>query len=231
MVVGKHNAIPFTHFCLRGDMFVYQGLNAELLWLHCNDLPADDPEGAQALHYLFFIRRALEQCTSIAGVEQFLAQQPRSHGMALTAMDGKTGEATILECRRTTHRRLGKEAHGVLLATNHYGEGKSAVEEEGPFQRSSRRLARLQELTSRKPPQSLEDFIGLLADPQVEGRGKWSGTIQAIIAFPGQKSIWWSQGNFPAASRGTFELARWPWEERDERAQPVRATDPGQPDR
>ena len=212
VIIEKRGRIPIMHFPLPGDLFAYQGVNREQLWLHVNWLPAPDvPKGtAGSMPYLFFVREALETCRSIPDVENLLASHCRDSGMALTVIDGKTDEAAIFECTCSTHGRLQPECE-ALLATNHYRCGKTSEESDSHYDDSARRLARTRSLVSEGRPSCMRDFVGILSDPAIEGTGWFSGTIMSLVACPGRKLIWLSQGAYPAASRGKFRKVEWPW--------------------
>jgi hypothetical protein len=202
--------LPFMHFPIRGDLGVYQGVNAARLWLHTNYLPAIDVPCRPSLPWLFWVREALETCTSLADIEAFLNTYDRDTGVALTAIDGKTNEATIFECSRSTFRRLPAQAQ-ALSVTNHAQSGGTEEAFLPPSVGSLRRLARLQELVTHHMPCQEEDFVQILSDPKVEQRGEWLGTVQAVIACPSSRKVWYAAGHYPAASQGQFTSISWPW--------------------
>ena len=51
----------------------------------------DEPDEPRSLPYVFVIREALETCASLDDVEAMLAGGVRDGGMAVYAVDGKTG--------------------------------------------------------------------------------------------------------------------------------------------
>jgi len=79
---------------------------------------------------------------------------------------------------------------------------------------SARRLKRLTELVGNNewegvhPP---DDLIAILADDRVEQRGGNYITVEAAVACPAEKIIWYTLGGYPAASRGNWVRIEWPW--------------------
>jgi len=202
--------LSIMHFPIRGDLGVYQGVNAERLWVNTNYLPATDTPCRPQLPWLFFVRETLETCISISDVETMLQTYDRDTGVALTVIDGKTNEAEIFECSRSTYRRV-PAIEQTLYATNHAQSKYMQGTFQSPTSGSLRRLARLKELVTQHMPYRLEDMIHILSDPDIEQREEWSGTIQALIACPSYRKFWFATGYYPAASQGRFISISWPW--------------------
>ena len=212
VVIEADGRTPIMHCSSRGDLFAYQGINRDRLCIITNWLPApDSPTDASPwFPWLFLVREALETCRTIADVDDLLAAHDRDSGIALTVIDGKTSEAAIFECTCRTHQRLPMD-DGHLLVTNHYSSGRSSAESNSHYENSTLRLRRLRELVHLRDTRTLAGFTAILSDPGIERKGEWSGTIQSLVACPGRRETWVSQGAYPAASRGTFREAPWPW--------------------
>lgn len=209
--------IPCMALGLMGDIDADTGVNAERLWLHVHTLLAlDEPRaGVSCISWLFWLREALETCASLADLERLLAATDRDRGVIIVASDGKTGESAVYECERSSFRRIGPDARGVLIATNHCAHKHPHPDEP----RSSRpgstvaRRRRLETIFREAPPESFpHDLIETLADSAVEMASP-SGltTIYSAVACPGRREIWFGSGAAPAASRGTWRRVPWPW--------------------
>jgi len=206
-----NNRIPTISFGMEGDVFTATGMNREQLWIHSQFLPVDDtpqPNKAHLPGYVILME-ALETCVTIRDVENLLKSMDRDSGMLLFIVDGKTNESALLECTCREYSRR-EPVRGGLIGTNHSCNTKPADVNES----SVRRLERLTELVDRNdwgiviPPEGL---ITILADDGVEQRGGDFITVEAAVACPGEKSMWYTLGGYPAASRGNWSGIEWPW--------------------
>jgi hypothetical protein len=55
------------------------------------------------------------------------------------------------------------------------------------------------------------DLITILADDQIERRGKEMFTVYANVACPSSGEMWYTFGGYPAASNGNWQKLDWPW--------------------
>lgn len=68
-----------------------------------------------------FIRQALETCSSVRELEDFLSSCIRDTGMTLFAIDGKTNDYSVYEC--TCNNFVKRKARtGFIVAANHHNE-------------------------------------------------------------------------------------------------------------
>lgn len=204
--------IPTLAIGLKGDVFIVTGINRERLWLHHNYLEAYEPPADEpgALPSWGFVRAALETCTSIDEVEQMLSTWTRLDGMNLTVVDGKTQDAAVLECSRSTYRRRALSGSN-LVATNHY-VARDDIDQSGFFLGTSvARFNRLIECVAESPRSAPDDLIAMLADRDVEQNREGRATVYSVVACPADGRMWWAYDATPAASRGSWNALPWPW--------------------
>jgi hypothetical protein len=219
--------IPCVAMGLMGDIDADTGMNAEGLWLHMHTLQAaDEPRaGVSCISWLFWMREALETCSSLDELERFIGATGRDRGVLLFAVDGRRGESVIFECSRGGYRVVKPwcvAGRATLVATNHAHARHPAPEEaaqrgrsaagNGTISRWCRLHATLQDSTHGDNPAGL---ISLLAQEGVEmrpGRGSEAlRTIYAAVAMPSRHRVWFASGACPAASTGTWRSVRMPW--------------------
>lgn len=208
-VVG---GIPTLGVGLKGDVFIVTGVNRDCLWMHHNYLeayepPADEPDG---LPSWTFVRAALESCSSVDEVEEMLSGWIRLDGMNLTVVDGKTEEAAVFECSRSSYRRR-TLVGASLVATNHYVAREDVDQSRLFLGTSVARFNRLTECAARSPRFTPDDLIAMLADPDVEQNREGRATVYSMVACPADGRMWWSYDATPAASRGSWSVLPWPW--------------------
>lgn len=218
------NRIPSMALGIFGDIDCDTGVNAEGLWLHLHTMwAADQPHPSRSMiSWLFWCREALETCATIDEVERFVESTSRDRGVVLFALDGKTGEKAVFECTRSGHERLGPQdaERSVLFATNHC-RAKHPTDP-ARFERSragstTRRYeaVRTELLESGPPEHGPDDFIDLLAHPEVEMRGLPTlATIYAAVCAPAKREVWFAQGTpdgSPASSSDTWCRVAWPF--------------------
>jgi len=210
--------IPTISFTMEGDVFTPTGINQEKLWLHYNALPVWDkptPGKAHLPAYVFLIE-ALERCRTIRDVEAVLNETDRDSGMLIFAVDGKNNEFALFECLCSKHFRRDPTG-GWIVGTNHYCacEDLSLGDDEGSKSTVSRfkRMEHLMQAlsASEAAPNLPADLIKILADDQVERRGKPMFTVYANVACPSSGEIWYTFGGYPAASQGSWHRLEWPW--------------------
>ena len=219
--------IPCVAVGLMGDIDADTGMNAEGLWLHMHTLQAaDEPRaGVSCISWLFWMREALETCTSLSDVEAFIARTDRDRGVLLFAVDGRRGDSAIFECSRSAYRVVQPSSvagRPSLVATNHSHAKHPPMEEalergrrpasNGTISRWCRLHAALLQDSDATQPDRL---ISVLADEGVEmrpGRGSEAlRTIYSAVAAPTQRRLWFASGACPAASAGVWRPihARW----------------------
>jgi hypothetical protein len=72
--------------------------------------------------------------------------------------------------------------------------------------------ALVQELsTSVTPPKFPADLIRILADDEIERRGKDVVTVYSNVASPTTGELWYTFGGYPSASKGDWQKLQWPW--------------------
>jgi len=206
-----NNRIPTVSFGMEGDVFTVTGINKEQLWIHANALPNGDTPRTNKAHFPGYVilTEALETCCTIRDVETLLGSIDRDEGVMLFVIDGKTNESAILECTCREYSRRGPVG-GSLIGTNHCHGTKLADITDS----SLLRLCRLTELLSRNSWEEIStprDLITILADDKVERRDGKYVTVEAAVACPAQKSIWYTLGGYPAASCGSWTRIEWPW--------------------
>jgi hypothetical protein len=213
--------IPTLSFSLEGGVFTPTGINKQRLWLHYNYLPVwDKPApGKPHLPPYVFLTEALERCESIRQVEAMLNEVDRTGGMLLFALDGKTDEFALFECRCSSYDRV-QTTGGPIVATNH-----ACARGDFPFQSADREpfgtLSRYEKMTrlvdAFSPAGPNQDvsagLIRILADDEIERRDDAMATVYANVACPSSGEIWYTFGGHPAASRGNWRKIDWPWPE------------------
>ena len=222
--------IPCVAMGLMGDIDADTGMNAERLWLHMHTLLAhDEPRaGVSCISWLFWMREALETCSSLAELERFITTTDRDRGVMLFASDGKTGDAAIYECTRSTFRRIDPwtlASNRVLIATNHcqHKHPRDTDETGAPLpprvstsNGTVSRYNRLTQILSHAHPDHLpDDLCEVLADARVEMRTATPGstlrTIYSAVADPARSQAWFASSACPAASMGTWRHLRLAW--------------------
>ena len=206
-----NSRIPTINFGIEGDVFTGTGINREQLWIHSQFLPEDDTPRPNKAHFPGYVilTEALETCSTIRDVENLLESMDRDGGVILFMVDGKTNESALFECTCREYSRR-EPVRDRLIGTNHSSSTKPADISES----SARRLERLTELVGRNHWEGINtprDLINILADDRVEQRGGNYITVEAAVACPFEKSIWYTLGGYPAASRGNWSRIKWPW--------------------
>lgn len=213
--------IPTVNFCMEGEIFTPTGINEEKLWLHYNFLPVWDKPAADKPHMppYVFLTEALELCRTIGDVETLLNETDRDGGMLLFAADGKTNDFALFECMCSQYFRRQSD-NGWIVGTNHYCACEdltlSAADQEplGTVSRFKHLEEGMQKLcTSVTPPSFPLDLIQILADDEIERRGKDVITVYSNVACPSTGELWYTFGGYPAASQGNWQRLEWPWSE------------------
>jgi hypothetical protein len=212
--------IPTINFTMEGDIFTPTGINKEKLWLHYNFLPVwDKPvEGKPHVPAYAFLTEALELCRTIGDVEAMLNEVERDGGMMLFAVDGKNNEFALFECLCSRYYRR-EPSSGWIIGTNHYcaiedltlGDDEGSASTLNRYRRMESLVQRLSAAPSR--PNLPADLIRILADNQIERRGKEVVTVYSNVACPSTGEIWYTFGGFPAASQGNWQKFDWPWKD------------------
>jgi hypothetical protein len=163
-----------------------------------------------------FMQEALETCRSLQDLEGMLKRIQRTDGMLLFAVDGKTDEFAIFECGHRIYYR--REPVGAWIAgTNHYCmcEDPDPDPEDRPlntFSRMKRMETLLGSLYSQAAPINIPaDLIRLLADDEIERRGKTFATAYSAVVCAHTGEMWYTFGGYPAASKGDWQPLEWPW--------------------
>ncbi len=210
--------IPNLVFGLQGDVAAVVGVNRERLWLNMNGFFANDEHRPHTpvIPYPLVIREALETCRSIGDVEDLLRECDRDAGLAIYAVDGKTGEAAVIECGFGTYtRRDPVESKTVVscsrdLSIREVPDEEAVLPDVPIFGSNTReRIARLRELLAAPMTDPPADLIRVVADPEVEA----SDTLYSNVACPETGEVWFGSGGLPAASAGTWQRIEWPWED------------------
>lgn len=211
--------IPSISFSMEGEIFTPTGINKEKLWLHYNFLPVWDKPTQTKPHVppYIFLTEALESCCTIGDVEALLNETDRDGGMLLFAVDGKNNEFALFECLCSKYYRR-QSSNGWIIGTNHYcaveDRTLSAADKEplGTLSRFDRMENLIQTLcTSGVPPSLPDDLIRILADDEIERRGKDVVTVYSNVACPTTGEVWYTFGGYPAASQGNWQRLEWPW--------------------
>lgn len=211
------NRIPCVAVGIMGDLDADTGMNAERLWLHMHTLRAmDEPRaGVSCISWLFWMREALETCATLDELERFIAQTDRDRGVLLIAVDGKSNDAAVFECARSTYRRVGieeGESGPRLIVTNHRRDQcppADAARTSRPPGGTISRYCRLRHLLDHAYPEQLpDDLTEILGDDQVEmrdgGLSQHLRTIYSAVADPAHNRVWFASGSLPAASTGQW---------------------------
>ena len=210
--------IPSISFSMEGDVFTPTGINQQKLWLHYNFLPVWD-QPAPNKHHLpayVFLTEALERCRTIQDVEAFLNETDRENGMLLFAVDGKSNEFALFDCLCSKHFRR-DPSDSWIVGTNHYctcedlslGDDEGSISTLNRFRRMEHLIQQLS--ASLAVPNLPADLITILADDQIERRGKEMFTVYANVACPSSGEMWYTFGGYPAASHGNWQKLDWPW--------------------
>jgi hypothetical protein len=160
---------------------------------------------------------ALETCRTLQDVERLLLRQPRSGGMLLFALDGKTDEFALYEC--TCHGYFKRPpSDGWIAGANHYSTlGSDPGEDDDQPLSSLRRLRRLEALVAgwdaQKESSPVAYLIQLLADDEIERRSGELQTAYSNVACPATGEIWYTFGGYPSASQGNWGRLDWPWDD------------------
>ncbi len=211
--------IPTISFSMEGDVFTPTGINKEKLWLHYNYLSAWDQPAPNKPHVAayVFLTEALELCRNISDVETLLNETDRDGGMLLFAVDGKKNEVALFECLCSKYYRR-EPSNGWIVGTNHFCACEDPTlsdadkEPLGTLARFSRLEDLMQTLSTAQTSPSLPgDLIRILADDQIERRGKRLVTAYSNVACPSTGEIWYTFGGYPAASTGNWQRLEWPW--------------------
>ncbi|MHC5003175.1 MAG: C45 family peptidase, partial [Planctomycetota bacterium] len=188
-------------------------VNQERLWLNMNGFFAkDQPQHhLPVIPYPLVIREALETCRSIGEVEDLLRASSRDEGMAIYAVDGKTGEATVIECGFGTFlRRDPVGSKTVVSCSRDLSIREEARLPSAPIFGSNtrERIARLRELLAVPMTDPPSDLIRVMAASGVEA----PDTLYSNVACPETGEVWFGSGGPPAASAGRWCRVGWPWD-------------------
>ncbi len=203
------NRIPTLLFGMEGEPFSATGVNKERLWLHCHFLSTSDrPTGGKPVQDFFvWLTDALETCMRLSDIERRLAKIQRTAAMLLFAVDGCNGERAVYECGCASYHRLA-DPNPWIAGTNHR---RGAASVEPGSQSRFNALNRNAERIPYGQESIAQDLICLLADPEVEQRGEFSGTVYSVVACPQSGKIHFTLGGFPAATQGRWTPLGWPW--------------------
>jgi len=130
--------------------------------------------------------------------------------MLLFAVDGKTNEFAVFECLCSKHFRR-DSAEEWIVGINHYCTCEDPTLEDDEtslctLNRFSRMKFLVQDLyTSQALPNLPADLIRILADGQTERRVGELITAYANVACPSRGEIWYTFGEYPAASAGHWQ--------------------------
>ncbi len=213
--------IPTINFTMEGGIFTPTGINKEKLWLHYNFLSAWDHPAPDKPHVppYVFLTEALELCRNIQDVETLLNETDRDGGMLLFVVDGKKNEFALLECLCSKYYKR-EPSNGWIVGTNHFCAcedptlGPADNAPLGTLSRFSRVENLIQTLSSSPTSPDLPiDLIHILADDEVERRGKQIVTVYSNVACPTTGEIWYTFGGYPAASQGNWQKLEWPWKD------------------
>jgi hypothetical protein len=211
--------IPTINFCMEGGIFSPTGINKEKLWLHYNFLPVWDRPAPNKPHLppYVFLTEALEVCRTISDVEALLNETDRDGGMLLFVVDGKQNESALFECMCSTHSRR-QSSGSWIVGTNHYCtcEDPTLTDADkkplGTLSRLQRMENLMQKLSATATHFTLPaDLIRILADDEIERRGKEVITVYSNVACPTTGELWYTFGGYPAASKGNWQRLEWPW--------------------
>jgi hypothetical protein len=211
--------IPTINFSLECDVFTPTGINKEKLWLHYNFLPVWDRPSLNKPHFpgYVFLTDALELCHNINDLEKMLNEVDRDGGMLLFAVDGKTNEFALFECLCSKYYKR-EPANEWMVGTNHFCscEDPTLTDADKEPLGTLSRFSRLEDLvdslsTLQSSPSLPADLIRILADDQIERRGKQIVTAYSNVVCPSTGEIWYTFGGYPSASNGNWKKVEWPW--------------------
>jgi predicted choloylglycine hydrolase len=212
-IIKANGKIPVLLFVQEAGIFSGTGYNSEKIWLHYNWLPSwDQPllETTSISPYVF-IRQALEECSSVREVEDFLSSCIRDTGMTLFVVDGKTNEFSVYECTCNSFIKR-KTKTGFIVSTNHHNDYSYPTDFTHSDENSYIRHKRAEELLSENIKSDVvTHFANILADPLIEQNEAEKGTVYSAITCPFLNKIWYSAGGFPSASNGGWEEINWRW--------------------
>jgi hypothetical protein len=211
--------IPTINFCMEGEIFAPTGINSEKLWLHYNFLPVWDRPTFNKPHVppYVFLTEALEVCCTISDVETLLDATDRDGGMLLFAVDGKNNEFVLFDCMCSQFFR--RQPHnGWIVGTNHYCACEDRTlsdadnEPLGTLSRFEKMENLIEGLFDSSVRRSLpDDLVRILADNEIERRGKEVVTVYSNVACPTTGELWYTFGGYPSASKGHWQQLPWPW--------------------
>ena len=146
--------------------------------------------------------------------------------MLLFAVDGKNNEFALFDCLCSRYYRR-QSTHDWMVGTNHYCACDDPTlteadhEPSGTLSRFEKMTGLIQALSSsHTPPKLPADLIRILADEEIERRGKEVITVYSNVACPGSSEIWYTFGGHPAASQGNWQRLAWPWADKTIRLSP-----------
>jgi hypothetical protein len=211
-IINVTDKIPVIMFGLETSIFSGTGYNKEQIWLHYNWLPSWDkpPLEEKPISPYVFVRKALEECSSIDEVESSLRASIRDGGMTLFAVDGKTNEYRVFECTCRDYV-LRTTAGNFVVAANHHNHIQVPDEHAYDKSGSISRQRRAEELLDLEMQDVFGHFVGILSDPLVEQNDELFGTVYSVIACPNMNRIWYAASGFPSASKGGWEQISWNW--------------------
>ncbi|TDP88950.1 acyl-CoA:6-aminopenicillanic acid acyl transferase [Halanaerobium saccharolyticum] len=212
-IIEVEGKIPVMLFGLEGDIFSGTGFNKEKLWLHYNWLPVWDlsEKSKNTLTPFIFIRKALENCSSVEDVKQLLKSTVRDGGMNLFVIDGKNNQSAVFECSSKNYKERKIEC-SYLAGANHYAAAEVPADFNFNFDNSIKRQNRVEKLLlEQKDSISTRNMIDILADSKVEQNNNLSGTVYSNIACPAENLIYFAYDGYPAASRSKWQKIEWDW--------------------
>jgi hypothetical protein len=213
-IIKKIGKIPVLLFVQEAGIFSGTGYNNEKIWLHYNWLPSWDQPSLEtsSISPFVFIRQALEECTSVREVEDFLSMCIRDTGMTLFAVDGKTNEYSVFECTCGSFIKR-KIKSGYIVSTNHHEEYSYPTGSTYSDENSYSRYKRAEELLNENMKSDVvTHFVNILSDPLIEQNETEKGTVYSAITCPFINKIWYSAGGYPSASNGGWEEIKWSWD-------------------
>jgi hypothetical protein len=211
-IISANDKIPVMLFGLETSIFSGTGYNKEQIWLHYNWLPSWDkpPLEEKPISPYVFVRKALEECSSLDEIEYSLREAIRDGGMTLFAVDGKTNEYRVFECTCRDYQ-LRTMNGNFIVAANHHNQIQVPDEHTYDKLQSISRQRRVEELLGVEIQDVFRHFVGILSDPLVEQDDESSGTVYSAIVCPNMNRLWYAAGGFPAASKGGWEQISWNW--------------------
>jgi hypothetical protein len=211
-IISADDKIPVMMFGLETSIFSGTGYNKERIWLHYNWLPSWDkpPLEDRPISPYVFIRKALEECSSIDEIESALRSSIRDGGMTLFAVGGKTNEYRVFECTCRDYVLRTMDGN-FIAAANHHNHFQVPDEHAYDKAGSISRQERAEELLAAETQDVCSHFVRILSDPLVEQHDEALGTVYSAIVCPHTDRLWYAADGFPSASKGGWEEIDWSW--------------------